>query len=156
LGYGLRHGFTLTADVTIPAAPANGVILAYGGKEGGYTLYVKNGHATFEVNAYGNSTGKIVSPKPLAPGKTQIAVTVDLEPAPPGAGLIQSMLGQKKGTAHLSVNGEAQGSAAVANFTSSYSETLDVGKDLGTPVSRAYQSPFAFNGDIDTVTLDVK
>ena len=66
------------------------------------------------------------------------------------------MLGQKKGTAHLNVNGEAQGSAAIANFTSSYAETLDVGSDLGSPVSTAYPSPNRFTGTIDRVTVEIR
>jgi len=37
-----------------------------------------------------------------------------------------------------------------------YFETLDVGSDLGTPVSSDYASPFAFTGNIETVRVDVQ
>ena len=38
------------------------------------------------------------------------------------------------------------------------SETLDVGVDLGSPVSLDYfdRRPFAFNGKINSVTVDLK
>ena len=40
----------------------------------------------------------------------------------------------------------------------SASETLDVGMDLGSPVSLDYfdRAPFAFNGKIGAVTVDLK
>jgi hypothetical protein len=40
----------------------------------------------------------------------------------------------------------------------SASETLDVGKDLGSPVSFDYfdRRPFAFNGRIGAVSVDLK
>jgi len=37
-----------------------------------------------------------------------------------------------------------------------YFETLDVGEDLGTPVSPGYATPFAFTGKIESVTVDVQ
>ena len=37
-----------------------------------------------------------------------------------------------------------------------FTEGLDIGKDLLTPVSPDYASPFAFNGIIRTVTFDLK
>ncbi|WP_431241498.1 hypothetical protein ACQ9BO_15620 [Flavobacterium sp. P21] len=35
-------------------------------------------------------------------------------------------------------------------------ETLDVGEDFGTPVTRDYEVPFIFKGKIDKVTVNVK
>ena len=110
----------------------------------------------FEVNANGHSTGKIVSKGRLAPGRTEISVTVHLESAATGGGILQSLFGSQKGSDELDVNGVAQGNVAIANFASVNFESLDVGKDLGTPVSPAYQTPYAFEGDIDTVTLDLQ
>jgi hypothetical protein len=45
---------------------------------------------------------------------------------------------------------------AVANFGGYYYETFDIGSDLGTPVSASYASPFAFNGVIDGVKVDLQ
>ncbi len=39
----------------------------------------------------------------------------------------------------------------------STTETLDIGKDLGAPVSAAYreEAPFAFTGQIQEVTIEI-
>jgi hypothetical protein len=68
------HAHRITADLDIPAGGAEGVILAQGGRYGGYTLYVKDGRVTYEVNAFGNRSGIIVSSKPLEAGKAHIVV----------------------------------------------------------------------------------
>jgi arylsulfatase A-like enzyme len=152
----------ITADLNIPADGAEGVILAQGGRYGGYTLYVKDGHVTYEVNAFGNRTGIIVSSKPLVAGKAHIVVDFmpDSQPAKQvvtggvGQGVTTRPVGP--GVARLSINGEAAGETPVAIFGGFYYETLDVGSDLGTPVSANYASPFAFSGKIDTVKVDIE
>jgi arylsulfatase len=60
------------------------------------------------------------------------------------------------GFGRLSLNGEVVGEANFAHFGGSGSETLDIGKDLGTPVSADYAVPFAFTGKIETVKIDFK
>jgi arylsulfatase len=51
----------------------------------------------------------------------------------------------------------AQGKASFTNLSgSSYTETLDVGSDLGSPVSSAYQVPNRFAGQIDEVTIQLR
>ena len=37
-----------------------------------------------------------------------------------------------------------------------YDEGFDVGKDLSTPVSDTYKSPFIFNDKLNTITIDLK
>ena len=34
-------------------------------------------------------------------------------------------------------------------------ETMDIGFDTGTPVTEAYELPFAFTGKLDEVTIDL-
>jgi arylsulfatase A-like enzyme len=154
---------TIAADVIIPSGkPANGVIIAEGGDQGGYTLggftlYTKDGHVVYEVTAYGNPAGKIVSPQVLKPGKAHIAVDVDLAPIPipPGSNALTPYYGPTHGTAKLRINGQPAGETKLANISGGYGETLDIGKDFGAPVSHAYRAPFAFNGEIDKITLDL-
>lgn len=153
---------TITADVVIPSGkPAEGVIIAQGGIQGGYTLggfslYIKDGHPVYEVTAYGNAAGKIVSPIALKPGKARIVVDVELAPIPPGANPLAAYYDPTHGTAKLTVDGQPAGETKIANISGGYGETLDIGKDLGSPASPAYEAPFAFNGTIDKVVLDFK
>jgi arylsulfatase A-like enzyme len=153
---------TIAADLIIPSGkPANGVIIAQGGSQagstlGGFSLYVKDGHPVYEVIAYGNPAGKIVSPVVLKPGKAHIVVDVDLVPIPPGANAMSAYYGQTHGTAKLIVDGKPAGETKIANISAVIGESLDIGKDLGSPASFAYRAPFAFDGTIDKVMLDFK
>jgi hypothetical protein len=135
----------ITADIDIPGAGAEGVIVAEGGKEGGFTLYVKNGKVVYEVTAAGHEVVRIVGAEPLPVGKSQVVVDVT-----------NDQVGQPSGKALLSINGKPGGQGSWGNYANTFRETLDVGKDLGTPVSPAYESPFAFTGAIGTVAIDIK
>jgi arylsulfatase len=152
---------TITADVSVTTAKANGVIIAEGGGQGGYTLggftlYLKDGHPVYEVTAYGNPAGKVVSPVAVKPGKVHLVVDVDLAPIPAGGNKLASYYNPTHGTARLFVNGKAAGETTVANISAVYGETLDIGRDTGSPVSHAYDAPFAFEGTIEKVSVDFK
>ena len=143
------RAYTITADVEIPKPGVSGVLIAQGSRYGGFTLYVQNGHVVYEVNAFGNRTGRLVSQASLQPGRSHIVLDVD----PDAGGNTQV----KPGTASLTVNGAAQGKAAFTNLNgNSYTETLDVGSDLGSPVSTAYASPNRFAGKIDRVAVEIR
>jgi len=147
------HSYTLTADVEIPASGATGVILAQGSRYGGFTLYLESGHVVYEVNAFGNRAGRLVSQGPLKPGKAHIVLKV--EPQIAAGSPVGSLA--KSGTAQLTINDTDQGKASFDNINgSSYTETLDVGSDLGSAVSSAYHSPNRFTGKIDQVTVQLQ
>jgi hypothetical protein len=111
------HAHRITADLDIPAGGAEGVILAQGGRYGGFTLYVKDGHVVYEVNAFGNRSGMIVSSKPLEAGKAHIVVdfmpdkSPNREPVTGGVGQGVQTRPAGPGIAHLSINGESAGEA---------------------------------------------
>lgn len=48
----------------------------------------------------------------------------------------------------LSINGQAEGEAQFTNVNVSSGETLDIGSDLGSPVSPDYKTPNRFSGTI--------
>jgi arylsulfatase A-like enzyme len=146
--------YTIEADIEVTKQTANGVIIAQGSRYGGFTLFVKNNHVVYEVNAFGNRTGSLVSQAALKPGKTHIKLDVE-----PGTALNGSKgdPASKPGTALLTINNVIQGKANFSNINgTSYTETLDVGSDLGSPVSSTYQSPNRFTGKIDQVTIELK
>ena len=157
------HAHRITADLDIPAGGAEGVIVAQSGRYGGYTLYVKDGRVTYEVNAFGNRTGIIVSSKPLEAGKAHIVVDFEPDNSQTNKAVVTGGVGQGvtvrpvgPGIARLSVNGMSVGEAPITIFGGFYYETFDIGSDLGTPVSSNYASPFTFDGMIDTVKVDVQ
>jgi arylsulfatase len=148
---GRRH--TITADIDVPASGADGVIVAQGSRYGGFTLFVKNRHVIYEVNAFGNRAGELISKDVLKPGKAHIALIVVPEPPRPN----NRGSSVKPGTASMTINGVGEGTAAFANLNGrSYTETLDIGRDLGSPVSPDYQSPDSFTGAIDQVMIQLR
>ena len=54
------------------------------------------------------------------------------------------------------MNGKPVGEGKIGALGGFNNETLDIGRDLGSPVSKEYSVPFAFTGKLDTVTIDLK
>ena len=148
----------INADVLIPASGGDGVILAQGSRYGGFTLFVKDRHVIYEVNAYGKRAGRIVSTEPLAPGPAHIELQVTPDAVTPNTGALTILgpRGIRPGKVHLNVNGAQQEEEFANILGASPTETLDVGSDLGSPVSTEYASPNRFTGSIKTVTIELK
>lgn len=147
------HRHTITADIEVPANNVDGVILAQGSRYGGFALFVKNRHVVYQVNAFGNRAGELISKDTLKAGKAHIVLCVVPEQSQPG-GQASSVA---PGEATLSINGVSEGKANFANLNGkSYTETLDIGRDLGSPVSPDYQSPDSFTGRINQVTIQLQ
>jgi hypothetical protein len=84
------------------------VIFAEGGRRGGFSLYLKDGKAVYELNTLGKTHEKIVSSEPLPPGKARISVDFVAEGK---NGLKNPVTGRgiEPGVGRLSVNGTAAG-----------------------------------------------
>jgi arylsulfatase len=150
---GVSH--TITADIQVPVNGAEGVIFAEGGRFGGLTLYVKDGSVIFENNASGSIRDRIVSSVKLPVGKVKITLDYTADTAvPPVANASDRKV--KGGIGRLSVNGVGAGEARYAIFWGYSNETLDLGSDSGSPVSKGYESPFPFTGTVDKVTIQLK
>ena len=123
-----------------------GVIVACGGVNGGYTLFIADHKLHYDYNYFNSVRYSIVSPV-LPTGK------VDLK-----FNFIKT--GMLKGTGELYVNGKKVAEGAIEKTIPggfSLSETFDVGVDNGTPVSNNYvkKDHFPFTGQIDKVTIDL-
>ncbi len=150
---GRSHRFTV--DVDIPARGAQGVIFAEGGRYGGFSLYVKDGKLFYENNAQGRVHETIASPDALPSGHVRIVYDFTANGADDKSTTFGA--GPRDGHGTLSVNGQKVGGRDITAFGGfPLGETFDVGRDLGSPASAAYETPFAFNGHIDKITLDLK
>jgi arylsulfatase len=145
-----NRSLSITADVQIPQGGANGVILAQGGRFGGWSLYFKDGKPTYCYNFLGLQQFKVSAPQALASRKATIRLNFDYD----GGGL------GKGGTATLLVNGTKVASGRVERtqgMVFSADETADVGLDGATPVSTDYkEGDNSFTGKILKVEIDVK
>jgi arylsulfatase len=140
---------TITAQVEAPNGGANGVILAQGGRFGGWSLYIKDGKPSFTYNFVGLQRTTIASAKTLPVGKFIIKLTFAYD----GGGI------GKGGLYTLFVNDKEVAKGRVEHtipMLYSLDETADVGIDGATPVVENYGSPKGkFNGKIIKVTVDI-
>jgi arylsulfatase len=151
-----QRAHVITAELNIPAGGATGAIVVEGGRYGGFTLYAKSGSLIYESNISGHRVGQVVSSERLPVGKVTVAVafapdnpvsdqpTVALTPARLVPGIIT-----------LSINGKAVGSGHIAGVGNN-TDTFDIGYDRGSPVSASYTSPFVFNGEVESVRVELK
>ena len=152
------HSHLITAEVEFPPANAQGVILAEGGRYGGFSLYVKDGRLVYENNTFGNAGETILASGPLPTGKAQIVFEYQQDPLKQVLSLLR-LPRVTSGTGRLFVDGNLVGErhfCQFGGFASSINETFDVGRDSGSPVSKSYESPFAFTGKVKSVTIDLK
>jgi arylsulfatase len=140
----------LTADVELPATGASGVIVAEGGRYGGFSLYIKDGRLLYENNAAAHSREVIEAGDPLPSGKVHVVYEFTASPAG-----VAKTLAPNGGHGRLFVNGRLEGEGDLTSF-GNFGETFDVGADLGSPVSDEYETPFSFNGKIQQITLELK
>jgi hypothetical protein len=114
----------------------------------------------YEINAFSNRSGQVVSSQALQPGKAHIVLDLVPESTPAADAKTTAPplvpRGPRPGTAKLTINGQPEGEAQFANVNGSSNETLDIGSDLGSPVSTEYQTPNRFVGKIDQVTIELK
>jgi arylsulfatase A-like enzyme len=145
-----NRSFSLTAEVDIPEGRANGVIIAQGGRFGGWSLYLKDGKPTFCYNLLGLQQFTVSSPEALAAGKATVRMNFDYD----GGGI------GKGGTATLLVNDKTVANGRIERTQGmifSADETAGVGQDDATPVTTDYKErDNSFTGKIVKVTVDVK
>ncbi len=152
----LDRDYTITAEVTIPKAGAEGMIATLGGRFGGYGLYLLKGKPVFVYNLLnlkryrweGGVGGADWLGKSLAPGKHTIVFDFKYDGPGPGKG----------GTGVLSVDGRELARQTIPHsipLLMSIDETFDVGIDTRTPVDDSYKLPFRFTGQINKLTFNL-
>lgn len=143
-----NRSFSISADVHIPMSGASGVILAQGGRFGGWSLWLHDGRPRFTYNWLGNERYDIVAKEPVVSGERNIRFEFAYDGGRPGSG----------GLGRISVDGThvAEGQIARTQPFLFGIESVDVGEDLATPVSEEYQVPASFTGTIQKVTIEVQ
>src|SRR6185295_18167805 len=82
----------ITADVVVRAGGANGVILAQGGRFGGWSLYLKDGKPTYTYNFLGLQPYTVAAPTAVAAGKATIRMNFDYDGGGIGKGGLATIL----------------------------------------------------------------
>jgi arylsulfatase len=127
-------GRPITIDAEITKV-GDGVIVAQGGVAEGFTLYVKQGRATFALRR-----------------ASQLTAITGKDPLPSGSVRLQAKL-SKDGKLTLTLDGkEIATGAAAGTLTKMPIDGLQVGRD-GAGAVGDYETPFAFSGTIGRVTV---
>ena len=145
-----NRSFTITAALEIPQGGAKGVILAQGGRFGGWSLYLKDGKPTYAYNFLGLQRFTVAASQAVPVGRA----TTRFEFAYDGGGLA------KGGRGTLFVNDRKVAEGRIEHtqpMLYSLDDAADVGMDEGTPVTEDYKADDnKFTGKILKVTVDVK
>jgi arylsulfatase len=144
-----NKSFSVTAELEIPERGANGVIIAQGGRFGGWSLYVTDGKVKFVYNVLGIQEFATVADTAVPAGTHQVR----MEFAYDGGGLA------KGGDVTLYHDGSVVGTGRVGATQAmifSADETTDVGYESGTSVSPDYTTQSSrFTGRINWVQIDL-
>ena len=144
-----NRSFSVTAELDVPADGADGVIIAQGGRFGGWAVYAKQGRAKFVYNVLGIQEFSTEAEAPIPTGTHQVR----MEFAYDGGGLA------KGGDVTLYYDGAAVGTGrveATEPMIFSADETTDIGQETGTTVTADYTAHTSrFTGKINWVQLDV-
>ena len=139
---------TVTIDLET-GADASGVLYALGGASGGLTCYLDKGYLVYEYNLMIIERYIAKSKEKLSAGKHSIVVNTTIPKPGAQAEIVMTVDG-------VQVARMLTKRTVPLAFTAS--ETLDVGIDLGSPVSRDYHDrrPFKFDGKIKQVAVELK
>ncbi|WP_277670663.1 arylsulfatase [Saccharomonospora viridis] len=126
-----NRSHTITAEVEIPDGGAEGVLVAQGGRFGGWSVYFHEGRFCYAYNYFGLKVHTARSHEPLPAGRHEVR----MEFAYAGGGV------GKGGAVTLRVNGSEVGGImvpATIPYYFAFDETFDIGVDRASPVTDDY------------------
>lgn len=152
----LNRDYTITADITVPEGGAEGMITTFGGRFGGYAMYLLKGKPVFVYNLLdlkrirweGGVGAEDWLGKSLAPGKHTLVFDFKYDGPGPGKG----------GTGVFTVDGKVLSKQTMEHsipFLMSLDESMDIGMDTRTGVDSSYTLPFKFTGTINELTYKI-
>lgn len=149
----LNRSHSITAEVEIPEGGAEGVLVSYGGTDGGYTLFVQDGLLQYVQNYVARDYLHVKADKPLTAGRHELRFEFEVTGEPDfahGKGAA--------GRAQLYVDRKLTGQSDFPHTTPlslGLTGGITVGADPGAPVCPFYRAPFEFTGIIHQVTFDL-
>ena len=144
------RSYAIEAELSVPAEGAEGVIVAEADEMGGFSLWVDSqGLLHFSYSLMGVEHYKPVSTQPIPTGEVTVRMQFDADRQERGPG------------GRLAVRQQRQDRRRPARqdrrFRFSGYAGMDIGRDNGLPVDRAYRdrSPYPFTGTVKKVIFDL-
>ncbi|MFW7381542.1 MAG: hypothetical protein ACOH5I_22230 [Oligoflexus sp.] len=132
-----------TISVRLGSVAADGVIVAVGGRFGGYSLFVQDKRMHYTHNFIGDAQYDIVASEDLPDGPVNLRFKFE-------------KTGEYQGIGKLYIDDRLVGQGELPKLTpimySPY-DTFDISEDSGSPVSSRYESPFPYSGIIEHVEV---
>ena len=148
----MGRSYAIEAELEIPGAGAEGVIVANADFIGGFALWVDEQHRLHHTYSFlGVETYKQVSDDPLPTGQVTVKMLFEADENKPGTGgKVTLWAGDKQ-------IGEGTMPRTVPVAFSSYAG-MDISRDNGLVVDRDYETkaPYQFTGTVKQVTFDLK
>ncbi|MFV1969693.1 MAG: arylsulfatase [Acidimicrobiia bacterium] len=145
--------YSITAEVVIPEAGAEGILITQGSRHAGYALFIKDGRLHHIHNYVGLDRFTVTSPDPVPTG--EVTVRYEFEPTgPPDFAVGRG----SPGLSQLYVNGGLVASLELPYSTPNMFGVLGLScgyAAFDTVDTRAYAAPFRFTGEIKQVVIDV-
>ncbi|HEY6343903.1 MAG TPA: arylsulfatase [Bryobacteraceae bacterium] len=155
----LNSSYNFKAEVEIPPAGAEGMIVTQGGRFGGYGFYLLRGKPVFLWNLLNYKRVSWQGREALSPGKHTLEFDFQYDGLGIGTLAYNNVSGiGRSGTGVLKVDGKEvarQTMERTIPLILQWDENFDIGADTGTPVSNDYQVPFRFTGKLDRLTLTI-
>lgn len=140
------HAVTAVIDTT---DGFDGVLIAQGGRFGGWCLYLDHGRLCYAYNCYGRDLTTVAAERSLTPGQHAVTMVFDYSGGPPGSCADVTLYDgdQQLAAGHI---------PETTAYYFSFDESLNIGRDNGTPVTDAYPPlDNVFDGEIDRVTVNL-
>ena len=147
--------YRITVHAAVPQGDTQGVLLSYGGREGGFVLYVRDHRLVYENNLR-NGLHQIITSDVLLPqGADVLAFEFTQESVTKSD---TSLAGDSStGTGSLFINGQLVGQGKLTQALEfGYARSLGVGKAFGSPVSDTFHPPFQFTGSLEKVKVELE
>jgi len=156
----LNTSYTITADIEVPQAGAEGIIVTEGGRFGGYGMYLLKGKPVFLWNLLDLRRVRWEGTEALTPGKHTIEYDFKYDGLGFATLAFNNLSGiGRAGAGTLKVDGKVVATQTMDRtipLVLPWDETFDIGSDTGTPVDdQDYQVPFKFTGKIDKLSIAV-
>ena len=133
--------FSIAAAIERERADMEGCVVTFGDSRSGFALYLMRDRLVFDYNLFGQHL-KAISDTVVPAGKTTVGVLVE-------------RLG-RVGRASVLIGGRPCGSVDIPFLVRRHSGgNLNIGCDEGIPVSDDYTSPFAFQGKLGEVVVEL-
>jgi arylsulfatase len=149
----INRPHSITAEVDVPEGGAEGVLLSFGGNEGGYSFYVQEGKLHYAQNVVSAALLHVESTDVVPSGRHSLRFEFE----PTGKPDVKAGKGAP-GRGQLYIDGRLVGEAefaATVPITYGLGGGIVCGADTGSPVTTAYKPPFRFTGTLHEVSIDV-